>query len=48
MARALAAVGAALVFLLLVLGVVVYLNRDEDAISARPGRATSRSAPATC
>jgi hypothetical protein len=33
MARALAAVGAALVFLLLVLGVVVYLNRDEDAIA---------------
>jgi hypothetical protein len=33
MARALAAVGAALVFLLLVLGAVVYLNRDEDAIA---------------
>jgi len=33
MARALAAVGAALVFLLLVLGVVVYVNRDEDAIA---------------
>jgi hypothetical protein len=33
MARALTAVGAALVFLLLVLGVVVYLNRDEDAIA---------------
>jgi hypothetical protein len=33
MARALAAVGAALVFLLLVLGVVVYLHRDEDAIA---------------
>jgi hypothetical protein len=33
MARALAAVGAALVFLLLVLGLVVYLNRDEDAIA---------------
>ena len=33
MARALAAVGAALVFLLLVLGAVVYLHRDEDAIA---------------
>ena len=33
MARALAAVAAALVFLLLVLGVVVYVNRDEDAIA---------------
>jgi hypothetical protein len=33
MARALAAVGAALVFLSLVLGAVVYLNRDEDAIA---------------
>ena len=33
MARALAAVGAALVFLLLVLGAVVYFNRDEDAIA---------------
>ena len=33
MARALAAVGAAFVFLLLVLGVVVYVNRDEDAIA---------------
>jgi hypothetical protein len=33
MARALTAVGAALVFLLLVLGVVVYVNRDEDAIA---------------
>ena len=33
MARALAAVGAALVFLLLVLGAVIYVNRDEDAIA---------------
>src|SRR3954452_13389325 len=33
MARALTAVGAALVFLLLVLGAVVYLHRDEDAIA---------------
>ena len=33
MARALATVGAALVFLLLVLGAVVYLHRDEDAIA---------------
>ena len=33
MARALVAVGAALVFLLLVLGAVIYVNRDEDAIA---------------
>ena len=33
MARALTAVGAALALALLVLGLVVYLNRDEDAIA---------------
>ena len=33
MARALTAVGAALAFALLVLGLVVYLSRDEDAIA---------------
>ena len=33
MARALTAVGAALALAILVLGLVVYLNRDEDAIA---------------
>ena len=33
MARALTAVGAALALALLVLGLVIYLNRDEDAIA---------------
>ena len=33
MTKALTAVGAALVLALLVLGLVVYLNRDEDAIA---------------
>ena len=33
MTKALTAVGAALVLMLLILGLVVYLNRDEDAIA---------------
>jgi hypothetical protein len=33
MARALTAVGAALALAILVLGLVIYLNRDEDAIA---------------
>src|SRR4051794_8968722 len=33
MARALTAVGAALVLALLVLGTVIYVNRDEDGIA---------------
>ena len=33
MARALIAVGAALVLALLILGLVIYVNRDEDGIA---------------